>query len=380
VTGIRRGAVRQALLAVAADAATAAPALTGLAPEEVALVTRVGAAQGLGTTLVAVLRAAGLEVGEELEARRFDAAVRHERIMATLGRVAPALTDAGVPWVVLKGPVIADAFRPPARREFVDLDLLVAGPRLADGLEALRGAAAVTVNRNWEAYLEHAVAEFPVATADTTIDLHWHLIGLGTTRRRFTLPASEILERRRRALVGGVDAYRLDVEDHLLHVALHCGLGGANRLGALRDVHATVSSSPLDWDALVDRASRFGAGPIVGQVLDRSRRLLDTPVDPSVISRMAPPSGLVARALLDRLASDVSPEKLCSGFPVAVARRGVSNTTGCLLELVRDRVGVATGRAPRWSAHDPSSSLFWLRPTGGRDGLQRYLQMAAGGG
>ena len=367
-------------MALAGDPSAAMSHIAELTPDEFSLLTSRAIAHGLGTTLAAVMRRAGLPAGAVLEAHRFDTTVRHARIMATLHRVAPVLTEAGVPWVVLKGPVIADAFVPPAVREFADLDLLVSAPRLGDALRALGAAGVETVNRNWEASIRHTVAEFPVATADTTIDLHWHVIGLGMARRRFRVAVDEMLARRVAAPIGGVDGYRLDPEDHLIHVALHCGLGGANRLGEFRDVHTTVGTSDLDWDVVSSRAVRYGAGPIVGQVLDRSRLLLGTPMDSSTPSRMAPQAVLAARAMLDRLSLRRHSDSLCPGFPVAMARRGVSNTIGSAVELVRDRVGVAMGRPARWSAHDPEGPLFWQRPTGGPDGLERYLRMAAEAG
>jgi hypothetical protein len=347
-----------------------------LTPEESSLLTGRAIAHGLGTTLAVVMRRAGLPVAADLEEHRFEATVRHTRILATLHRVAPALTDAGIPWVVLKGPVIADSLVLPAVREFADLDLLVSAPRLGDALTVLGAAGVETVNRNWEAATRYGVAEFPVATADTTIDLHWHVIGLGTTRRRFGVAVDEMMKRRVAAPVGGVDGYRFDPEDQLIHVSLHCGLGGADRLAGLRDVHVTVATSDLDWDVVAARAVRYGAGPIVGQVLDRCRLLLGTPVGSSIPSRMAPGIGLATRAMLDRWSLRGSSDKLCSGFAVAVGRRGVANTIGSAFELVRDRVAVAMGRPRRWSAHDPDGPLFWLRPTGGPDGLERYLRMA----
>ena len=164
------------------------------------------------------------------------------------------------------------------------------------------------------------------------------------------------------APIGGIHGYRLDPEDHLIHVALHCGLGGANRLGGLRDVHVTVGTSDLDWDVVASRAVRYGAGPIVGQVLDRSRLLLGTPMDASIPSRMAPEVGLATRAMLDRLSLRGHSDRVCSGFAVAVARRGVPNTIGSAFELVRDRVAVAMGMPRRWSAHDPDGPLSGCAP------------------
>ncbi len=371
---------RDALIALAGDPTAAMSHIAELTPDEFSLLARRAVAHGLGTTLAAVMRRAGLPAGADLEEHRFDATVRHGRIMATLHRVAPVLTEAGIPWVVLKGPVIADAFVLPAVREFADLDLLVSAPRLGDALRALGAAGVETVNRNWEASIRHGVAEFPVATADTTIDLHWHVIGLGMTRRRFSVAVDEMLARRVAAPIGGVDGYRLDPEDHLIHVALHCGLGGANRLGGLRDVHATVGTSDLDWDVVSSRAVGSGTGPIVGQVLDRSRLLLGTPVDSSIPSRMAPADRSGDQGDARPIVAPQALGQAVLRVPVAVARHGVANTIGSAIELVRDRVGVAMDRPARWSAHDPEGPLFWLRPTGGPDGLERYLRMAAEAG
>ena len=108
--------------------------LGDLGEAELATVLQTGTAQGLGSALVSSLHAAQLPIPAWLEAHRFDMATHRGAIMRALAVIAPAMTAAGVPWVVLKGPVIATSPESAALREFTDLDLLISGRDLLEVL------------------------------------------------------------------------------------------------------------------------------------------------------------------------------------------------------------------------------------------------------
>ena len=371
--------IRDTLVAVARDPDGAGDRLGDLREPELAAVLHAGVAHGLGIALVSSLHAAGLPVPTWLESHRFNATVHRAQIMGTLGNIAPALTSAGIPWVVLKGPVITRSADSPQLREFGDLDVLVPGSHLSRVLEILEGVGIDGMNRNWDGYLRYGVAEFPVLMSGTPIDLHWHVVGLGEIRKRFDIGTGELLERRIVGSAGDARFPRLGAEDNVIHIALHAGLSGATRIGWLRDVHELVLGSDLDWGGLVARTRRFGVSSIVGQVLDRCRCMLGTPV-PSEISEQLTP--LVALRLRRRIDATMLPlrhssDPSFSGFLVAISRDGMIETAGRTGELLWSHIEARAGRVQRWSAYDPGGPLYWDRASGGADGLQRYLEFAA---
>jgi hypothetical protein len=373
-----RTSVRGALIAVAQDSVAAGPLLRKLDPADLDIVLRHGTQQRLGTSLVVSLRSASLPVPEWLETHRFEAASRRANIMNGLSNIAPALSEAGIPWVVLKGPVISSSFDSFEQREFADLDILVPGDRLADVLDVFDDVGIDAQNHNWGAYQRYGVAEFPIFVHGAPIDLHWHVIGLAETRRRFTVNVGDMLKRRYKTSIGDIEVYRLDTEDHALHVALHAGLSGAHHIGLLRDVHETVRASNPDWEQLVARCRRFGVAPLVGQVLDRCQHVLGTPVPSGIPEELAPVPALSLRRRLDTRAHpwDVTPETAHSGFIIEASRSGAVNSVQRAAEMLSERVATRFGRSPRWNASDPKGALYWNRHSGGADGMAGYLAFA----
>ena len=189
----------------------------------------------LQCALADVLRRTGAPIDDRLGFIVDDDRLTRLRVSAVLGRVAPALDDAEIPWLTFKGPVISALMRRPELRTFNDLDLLVAADRFADSLDVLAEVGVKEINRNWVPYLRYRVGEVPLSANGISVDLHWHLIGLAGIRRTIHLPPVELLARRRRARLGDTDVATLDREDQLLHLAIHCALSGATRLDPSAD-------------------------------------------------------------------------------------------------------------------------------------------------
>lgn len=371
--------VRGVLLAVARNPRDGT-VVSDLSPPALDAVLRAGVAQGLGTCLVACLQAAEVPVPVWLEAHRFDLTVHRATILGALEAIAPALTDAGIPWVVLKGPLVARSEEARELREYRDLDLLVAGDALGRTLETFERLGIDAMNRNWGAYIRHGVAEFPIHLLGAPIDLHWHLIGLRTIRKRFRITIEDLLERRMITAANGRGFPGLDAEDAVIHVALHAGLSGAGRIGWLRDVHLLLQGPPLDWNSLVARSRRYRVASLVGHVLDRCRFTLGAPVPPDVPELLTPRGALLTRRAFDARPppSRAWPEMSYWGFLVSTSRTGPIETAGRAQEIIRDRLQKRGGRPPRWSAYDPQGPLYWVRESGGADGLQHYLEFASG--
>ena len=112
--------------------------------------------------------------------------VRHLGHLAWLQRFGAALETADVPWVVLKGPVLAEISYGPVTRGYADLDLMVPARQLRRAIDALQDAGAVVADQDWGYLLEIAKGELTMAVyGSPLIDLHWHFIYLRSARERF---------------------------------------------------------------------------------------------------------------------------------------------------------------------------------------------------
>ena len=375
MTGASR-LVRDAVLAVARDPESAAPALATLGPVDLASAVRACANQGLGTACAVTLHRAAIPVPGWLEQHRFDMAVRRLSILNLLGRITPVLDETDIPWVVLKGPVVAAAMTRPELRESVDLDVLIPGRRVAELISALDALGIGRMNQNWAAYTKHGVAEFPIEIDGVMIDVHWHLIPFLRTRRQFAIDVDAMLERRRRTTFQGLEFPRLDPVDHLTHLCVHAGVSGANKACWLRDVGLAASSPDLDWDRLVERTRAGGTAAMVGRVLDRAAGagLAEAPDRVTV--------GLGgSRAIRWQRARDAAPrstdyeDRLFTGFPVSVSRDTFTSTMQATRVSVIEHLMTRLGRRPHWSTFDEHSELFWEPASAGQ--IEPYLELAA---
>lgn len=233
---------------------------------------------------------------------------RHLLGSASLRAVLAALARAGVPALLLKGPVLAEAlYDPPEERPFTDLDLLV---RRADVPTALGVLAALGYrHRPGGRPLAHELAHAAAAVfvreddpASVPVDLHWELVSPAGVVRRFPVPVEEVWARSVPAPEWGPLARRLSPEDLLLYLALHLALhhplgGGRWRQDIVRllDRFGAV----LDWAAVGERAERWGVRAAVAFALARVR------IEPGGEALSVPPAlrpGRFRAALIERLA------------------------------------------------------------------------------
>ncbi len=146
-------------------------------------------------------------------ARAYQAAVAsHLRTVAELGAIAPVLDAAGVPWAVVKGPVLSEAvYARPDLRDYVDLDLVVRPSGLGAALDALEDAGCVLLERNWRHLRSARPGEVALALPNgTRVDLHWHLLYHPSLRRQFSVPMDVILDRCRSVDIRGLAVRTLD--------------------------------------------------------------------------------------------------------------------------------------------------------------------------
>lgn len=261
--------------------------------------------------------------------------VRHLRSVAELRGIGAVLDAADIPWVAVKGPVLAGAVWPaPNMREYFDLDVVVDRRRFADALEALTRTGATLVDRNWPEIRRTGWGELSLRTAaGTPLDLHWHIAVPAALRRDFAIDVEGMLDRRRPIELGGAVVPTLDPEDTVVHLAFHAAQAGANRLMWLADVGFALAAADV---AQVERRARAaGVWLPVRMVLDRVHRVLGLPEGP------VPAGGLPLWARVTRLRDGrtsfpgLPGDPWLGGAEYAAARTGVLDSAAALVRYRR---------------------------------------------
>lgn len=287
--------------------------------------------------------------------------------------VRSALDAAEVPWLVVKGPVLAElAYPNPALRPYGDLDIVVAQSHFDTAVHLLEQAGARVVDRNWELVIREKRGQLHLAlTAGTVGDLHWHLVNHVWQRHAMDVPMAEIFERARRVELSVGPVHTLDPVDTLLHVSLHAALSGGHRLRWLADVARLVAVDRPDWDDVVRRAHDWRIGPSVGTVLERARRLVGADVPPDVPeallrTRLHHAAGWVA----ERSTPHLRPGEVSAGTIWAQSVRSrLRPTLGALLRRV-----TRPGLAPLQSTRRGQDGTYpILRATGTDLSRELYL-------
>ncbi|MBW3577372.1 MAG: nucleotidyltransferase family protein [Actinobacteria bacterium] len=317
----------------------------------------------------ALWAAGGPEIARLVEPAYHGVVAGHLRGLATLQRVAAVLEPAGIPWLVVKGPVlVATAHARDDLRGYGDLDVLVPPYAFPDALVALEAAGGQAHVHSWGFHHRQAAGEVPVTLPDgATVDLHWDLCNTPELRRAFPIDTRSLFERAATVAVGGRDVRTLDPVDGLLHLALHTCTSGGNRLVWLKDVEGWLASWDPEDAEIVRRAHRWRVSLPVAVVLTKVGAVLEADVDPGLIRRLAPQVGWRA---VTRSVWRVSPP--------AAARPGPSLDRLVMRSVRADQrasAAVLAHKARRLLT--PSAGRTGGRRTHPADGHQRGAYLAA---
>ena len=224
-------------------------------------------AEGLAPALGFAFRAkapAGMPVAirERLSRRLADSMAGQLILSRELAGLLRHFEAAGVPVIPLKGPVLGETLYPhPALRPSSDLDLLIRRETLpsVDRLLQSLGYRRAADAHSWDFDIAYDRATVYEGPAGVHVDLHWGLV----SDPRYSLNEGEgltVWDRAIRIRVAGEEALGLTPEDLLLylalHLAVHHGLAGLLWYWDLRLVLDRWGST-LDWQAVVERASRW---------------------------------------------------------------------------------------------------------------------------
>lgn len=291
---------------------------------------------------------------ERLDGSYF-AAVRHQMVAALdLWTLAEALDKVSVPWLLVKGPVVAELlYTTPELRTFVDLDVVVPADRFAEAVAVLERAGAAILDTDWTVLVEEMRGQLHlVMPRGTMVDLHWNLLNRATVRGSFSVSATEaLLTGSRQVTVAGRQVMTLDAATSLVHLCVHAALSGGHRLIWLKDIDRAVVVDRPDWASVVRTARSWRARLAVGAMLARSQAVLGTPVPPAVLNELVPWPWRPALRVLDRAAPVVGQRgglSLLSVSTPALRDRGVRASPRILRavwNLRRSAVGWSAGRA-----------------------------------
>lgn len=229
---------------------------------------------------------------------------------AELVRVARRFRDAGVPFLSVKGPLLAQTlYGGVGVRHAGDLDLLIPPERLADADRTLRGAGCRRSQpdcelspRQWSEYLrlKHEFEYFNDATG-VRIEVQWRLEGLAT------LTFEELRKREAHGELGGQVLGTLPPVEHLIYLFVHGAKHGWCSLFWLLDV-ALALREERDWGQVRDGAVRLGGVQALGQGVRLAEEVLGVAVPKALYETGTDATGtwLVTEALRQ---IELSPER-----------------------------------------------------------------------
>ncbi|WP_240474305.1 nucleotidyltransferase family protein [Intrasporangium chromatireducens] len=175
---------------------------------------------------------------------------RHQRAMWDLGVIDGALGSANVPYIVVKGPVLAEAYHDhPQLRSYLDLDVVVRPTDLRGAILALEAKGLDVLDVNWPLLQRQGVHELRLSTpTGGLLDLHWSLLpGIHNGR---SPDVETLLERADWLRLGDLLVAVLDWADTAVHVASHAAASGGDRLIWCADLLAEAArvSRRIDSD------------------------------------------------------------------------------------------------------------------------------------
>ena len=333
---------------------------------------------GADPSLVAGLRRTSLVVASE-----------HLRVLADLHEFLDFLDGAGIPSLVLKGPVVAETlYDEPWHRSYLDLDVLVPAEAFGAVIDALPLVDGVLCNRNWRLLAREMKSEVTARLRQgTTLDLHWHPIPDARIRRNVNLSPEHLFANCRMLDVGGRPIATLDSASNLVYLAAHACWSGAHQLVWHIDLRNALERDEPNWAAITDRARSWAVELPVAVALQRMCQLLGVNLPPEA---QALSGSRFVWHLLGRAAGRRSPLHLEADTYhlhqlIARASRGNSATSGvALLQQLADVVcrGGPRRVPSRHQGLDPEhpSSIFFEAPEGREDYLAAVVRASRASG
>src|SRR3989442_11900001 len=113
----------------------------------------------------------------------------HMKVMGDMTRLGEALDRRAIPFMVVKGPVMAEVVYPRNDlRAYDDVDLVVPRRRFADAISTLIEADCDVLDRNWRRIRREMRGQVHMtAHYGSSVDVHWHLLNRSSVRSAFRI-------------------------------------------------------------------------------------------------------------------------------------------------------------------------------------------------
>lgn len=227
--------------------------------------------------------------------------IRNLRHARELARVLKPLEAQSVPCIPYKGPVLADSiYGDLSLRQFADLDILVPRRDVARAMPVLQemGYAPHEESSTPAAYLQ-SMHHYSLQHKEnkTILELHWDI---AERYFAFSMPMSELWERRETTTLMRQPTPTLSAEDLLIILAIHGCKHGWEQLGLICDIAELARArQDMNWDAALRRARERGGERMVLLALALAQRLLGAQL-PDIAQKR-----FLADAIAERLADEV---------------------------------------------------------------------------
>ncbi|MGH3694109.1 MAG: nucleotidyltransferase family protein [Pseudonocardiaceae bacterium] len=207
----------------------------------------------------------------ELRAVRLRRTMHHLRAMADLRFVQEVFDEAGIDWLVFKGPVLSEViYQRQGARNCGDLDILVRPRDVGAAVDRLLDRDVVSLRGDWRAVLAKGDGECEFLLPNgTPIDLHWDVINDGRVRSGFAFSTEKLFAAGRTVLIDDRAVQTFSPIDTALHVALHGCRSGGDRLRWLLDLQQSLLRCDAGAADLLERARTFRVELVLRAMLNR---------------------------------------------------------------------------------------------------------------
>lgn len=318
------------------------------------------------------------ELVAELWAADSLAARAHQRALAELKKLGLLLE--GIPWLTLKGPVLATLHYPrPQMRPYRDVDILVPPEAFATVVGRLESSGYEVLDRNWTAIRQQLAGQLHLRRrSGVGVDLHWDLIYGRRIRECFALDPATLFEHTREVRIADLVVRTLDPAATVMHLCVHACREGGDLLIWMADISASTRAI-VAWDDVVRLARTARVHLLVGTMLARSVATTGAPVPEWVIAELVP--ARAHRWILHVLDRHFPPQRTGpSGSPATLLARATRNDVASTWAevgrgLARRAMGAARHRSlgRRNTRDDPTHPGSTLYVSGEASDRAAYL-------
>ena len=256
----------------------------------------------------------------QLESTRLNLLLTGELI-----KVLEALATESIEAVTFKGPTLALlAYGDRGLRQFTDVDILIK-PKDFPRVNSLLASFGFRPEHTLTAGQQAALMRFDSAqnfeqTNGAVLDVHWRLFERHWAVR---FDSVQVWDRLTPMTVAGRAVLTLSTEDLLLVLCVHGFTHGWDRLGWICDVAGLIARQEIDWEAVKQRAVKWGIRRILLLGLLLAHEIADVELPPDIL-KMARDEGVLrkhADAVRENLLEDRSAIRFTAGVGLQTGLR-----------------------------------------------------------